>query len=51
MIELLDHVPFLWQTISAIVAVFCSFIMVVFSSYPLSPSQTKQAVEPGVVPV
>ena len=37
-----DHVPSLWQTLS---------MAVVFNSHPLSSSQTKQAVEPGVVPL
>ena len=43
MMGLLDHNPLLWQTLSVVV--------VVFSSYSLSTSQTKQALEPGVVPL
>ena len=41
-VGLLDHVPSLWQTL---------ILLVVFSAYPLSSSQTKQAMEPGVTPV
>ena len=41
MMGLLDHNPLLSQTL----------VIVEFSSYSLSTSQTKQAVEPGVVPV
>ena len=37
-----DQVVSLWQILS---------LMVVFSSYPLFSSQTKQALEPGVMPV
>ena len=42
MMGLLDHNPLLWQTLSVIEE---------FSPYSLSTSQTKQAVEPGVVPL
>ena len=37
-----DHVPSFWQTLT---------LLVVFGSYPLGSSQTKHALEPGVVPV
>ena len=43
MIGLPDHAALFWQTLSAVV--------VVFSACPLLSSQTKQALEPGVVPV
>ena len=36
-----DHDPFLWQTLT----------LVLFNSYPMFSSQTKQTLEPGVVPV
>ena len=39
---LLDQVPLLWQNLAS---------MVVFSSSKLALSQTKQALEPGVVPL
>ena len=42
MMGLPDHVPLLWQTLS---------VTIRFSSYPLSSSQTKQAVEPAVMPL
>ena len=42
MVGLLDHVPSLWQYLS---------LKVVFSAYPLLLSQTKQTLEPGVVPL
>ena len=38
-----DDIPSFWQTLTAVV--------VVFGSYPLLSSQTKQALEPAVVPV
>ena len=40
MIGFPDHVASFWQTLTAVVV-----------EYPLFFSQTKQAVEPGVVPV
>ena len=36
-----DHNPFLWQNLK----------LVLFNSYPMFSSQTKQALEPGVVPL
>ena len=36
-----DHDPFLWQTLT----------LVLFNSYPMFSSQTKQTLEPGVVPL